>query len=91
MKKPMIIQDVSDFVQIFSKIVKHFKVTSKSTSLCNDVVDILFEKAFMAFWLTGAAYLLHFCLKAVELLVPICDVLISVGLKKEETDSFLAP
>lgn len=45
----------------------------------------------MAFWLTGAAYLLHSCLKAVELLVPLCNGLISVGFKKEETDSFLAP
>ena len=37
------------------------------------------------------SYLLDSCLKAVELFMPLCDVLTTIGIKKEETDSFLAP
>ena len=37
------------------------------------------------------SYLLDSCLKAVELFIPLCDVLTTIGIKKEETDSFLAP
>ena len=58
MKKPMIIQDVSDFVQIFSKIVKNFMITSKSTSLCNDVLDIFYLKRHL--WHFGSQ-VQHIC------------------------------
>ena len=45
----------------------------------------------MTFCPTCTSYLLDSCLKAVELFIPICDILITVGIKKEETDSFLTP
>ena len=45
----------------------------------------------MTFCPTRMSYLLDSCLKAVELFMPLCDVLTTIGIKKEETDSFLAP
>ena len=91
--KTINIQDISDFVQVFRKIMKHFKHSTKYTSLITDVLDILCMKKvhLITFCLTRIAYLLDSCLKAVELLVPIFDVLISAGVKMDETDSFLTP
>ena len=45
----------------------------------------------MKFCPTRMSYLLDSCLKAVELFIPLCDFRNIINIKKEETDSFLAP
>ena len=45
----------------------------------------------MSFCLTTVAYLLCACAQVVDLLLPICDVLASGGIRKEESDIFLSP
>ena len=40
---------------------------------------------------TRVSYLLSACAQVLNILVPICDVLASCGIKKEERDYFMSP
>ena len=73
--------------------MKHIQNCAKSTSLLNDTLAVFSMKKvhLMTFCPTCTSYLLDSCLKAVELFIPLCDILTTIGIKKEETDSFLAP
>ena len=73
--------------------MKHFQNSAKSTSLLNDTLAVFSMKKvhLMTFCPTCMSNLLDSCLKAAEFLIPLCDILITIGIKKEETDSFLAP
>ena len=89
----MNVQEVTDFVQNFRKVMKHFQNSAKSTSLLNDTLAVFSMKKvhLMTFCPTRMSYLFDACLKAVKLFITLCDVLTTIGIKKEETDSFLAP
>ena len=89
----MNVQEVTDFVQNFRKVMKHFQNSAKSTSLLNDTLAVFSMKKvhLMTLCPTRMSYLLDSCLKAGALFIPLCDVLTTIGIKKEETDSFLAP
>ena len=86
-------QEVTDFDQNFRKVMELFQNSAKSTSSFNDTLAIFSMKKvhLITFCPTCMSYLLESCLKAVELSIPVCDILTTIGTKKEETDSFLAP
>ena len=73
--------------------MKHFQNSAKSASLLHDTLAVfsLKKACLMTFCPTHMLHLLDSCLKAVELFIPLCDVLTAIGIKKEEVDSFLAP
>ena len=73
--------------------MKHFQNSDKSLSLLNDtlVVFSMTKVHLMTFCPTRVSYLLDSCLQAVELFIPLYDALTTIGIKKEKTDSFLAP
>ena len=73
--------------------MKHFQNSAKSLSLLNDtlVVFSMTKVHLMTFCPTRVSYLLDSCLQAVELFIPLYDALTTIGIKKEKTDSFLAP
>ena len=91
--KAMNMQELTDFVQNFRKVMKHFQNNAKNTSLLNDTLAVFSMKTvhLMTFCPTRLSYLLDSCLKAVELFITLCDVLSTIGIKKEEIDYFLAP
>ena len=91
--KTMNVQEVSDFLPAFRKIMKHFKLSGKSTVALNVVLDIMGLKKvhMMTFCPTRMSYLLTASSHSVDLLVPICNVLVSLGVKKEQRDCFLSP
>ena len=72
--------------------MKHFQNSAKSTSSFNDTLAIFSMKKvdLITFCPTRMSYLLDSCLKATELFIPLCDVFTTIGIKKDETDSFLA-
>ena len=73
--------------------MKHFQNSAKSTSLLNDTLVVFSMKKvhLITFCPTHTLHLLDSCLKAVELFIPLCDVVTTIGIKNEETSSFLAP
>ena len=73
--------------------MKHFQNSAKRLSLLNDtlVVFSIAKVHLMTFCLTRVSYLLDSCLQAVELFITLYDALSTIGIKKEKTNSFLAP
>ena len=73
--------------------MKHFLNSAKSTSLRNGTLAVFSMKKvhLMTFCPTRLPYLLDSCLQAYELFIPLPDILTTIGIKKEETDYFLAP
>ena len=91
--KTMSVQAVVDFLVIFRKIMKHFQNSGKSTAALNAVLVVMHMKKvhMVSFCPTRMAYLLTSCAQGVELLGPVCDVLITLDVKKEQRDYFLGP
>ena len=77
----------------FHAIFCHFQQIGKSACLLNEALGMLDMKTLrmMSFCLTTVVYLLCACAQVVDLLLPICDVLASGGIRKEESDIFLSP
>ena len=77
----------------FHAIFCHFQESGKSACLLNEALGMQDMKTLrmMSFCLTRVAYLLCACAQVVDLLLPICDVLASDGIRKEESDIFLSP
>ena len=73
--------------------MKHFKLSSKSTCTLNDVLEVMGMKKvhLLTFCPTRMCYLLSACGLSVSLLVPICNVLVSLNIKPESKDYFLSP
>ena len=67
--------------------------SGKSTSALNEILDVLGMKKvhMMTFCPTRMAYLLSAAEKSVELLMPICSVLTTLDVKREQRDTFLSP
>ena len=80
--KTMNVSEISEFVPPFRTILRHFQ---QSGMLDMKTVHIL------SFCPTRMAYLLYVCAQVVDLLLPICDILASSGIRKDESDIFLSP
>ena len=91
--KTMNVPEFSEFLPPFKTILRHFQLSGKSTSLLNNALEVLDLKTIhmMTFCPTRMAYLLSACAQVVKLLVPICDVLTTCGIKEEEREIFLSP
>ena len=91
--KTMNVDTVTEFLQPFRKVMKHFKASGKSTSSLNDQLAIMGLKKIhlFSFCPTRMAYLLICCKQSVNLLVPLCDVMTTLDLKKEQRDYFMSP
>ena len=90
--KSMNVAEVIEFLPYFRKVIKHFKLSGKSTCSLNEALEVMgMKKVHMAsFCPTRMSYLLSACAQAVSLLVPLCNVLVSLDLK-EHRDYFLSP
>ena len=91
--KTMNVEAVTEFLGPFRKVMKHFQLSGKSTSSLNEVLHVMGMKKvhLFSFCPTRMMYLLTSCAKSVELVVPLCDVLVTLDLKKEERDAFMSP
>ena len=91
--KTMNVEEVTEFLPFFRKIMKHFSLSGKSTSALNEDLTVLGMKKvhIMSYCQTRMAYLLSACSLAIDVLVSICNVLVSLDLKKEQRDYFLSP
>ena len=91
--KTMCVVEVSEFLPYFRKIMKHFALSGKSSSALNDTLAVLHMRKvhMITFCPTRMCYLLTACALSVSLFVPICNVLVSLAIKKEQRDYFLSP
>ena len=91
--KTMNVSEISEFVPPFRTILRHFQQSGKSSCLLNEALGMLDMKTvhIMSFCPTRMAYLLYACAQVVDLLLPICDILTSSGIRKDESDIFLSP
>ena len=91
--KNMCVQEVVEYATQIRPVLKYFKNSGKSMSLLNDALKLLEMKQMKAMmWCpTRMGYLLSSSKRCTELLVPLADVLVSCGLKKEEATYFLSP
>ena len=91
--KTMNVPEVSEWLVYFRKVMKHFKLSGKSTSGLNDLLEIMGLKKvhMMSFCPTRMSYLLSACAQSVDLLVPLTSVLVTFDIKKEQRDSFMSP
>ena len=67
--------------------------SGKSTCALNEIIDVMgMKKVHMVFFCpTRMAYLLTADAHSVKLLVPLCQVLVTLDVKKEQRDVFLTP
>ena len=91
--KTMSVPEVVTFAEGLRLILRHFKLSGKSTSLLNDTLEIMEMKPIrLMIWCpTRMANLLDSCSCTVEMLVPLCDTLVFCAIKKEETTYFMSP
>ena len=87
------VEEVKEFVQNFRVILRHFKLSGKSTSLLNNALDLLEMKEvhMMTFCPTRMSYILSSAKQVLELIVPICDVMATADIKPENRSIFMTP
>ena len=82
--RSMHVPEISEFLPSLRTIICHFQISGKSLDLLNEALHVLEMKSLhlmtfcpiqMSYLLTAAAA------QSVKLLVPICDVLASAGMK----------
>ena len=67
--------------------------SGKSTCALNEIIDVMGMKKvhMISFCPTRMAYILTAAAHSVKLLVPLCNVLVTLDVKKEQRDIFLTP
>lgn len=91
--KTMQVDAVVTFASGLKPILKHFKSSGKSSSALNEALEIMEMKPMKAMtWCpTRMGNILTSSSRAVEILFPICDLLATANIKKEEAAYFLSP
>ena len=91
--KTMQVDAVVTFATGLKPVLKHFKLSGKSSSALNDALEVMEMKPLKAmFWCpTRMANILTASKRAVEILFPICDVLTTANIKAEQAAYFLSP
>ena len=91
--KTMNVEAVTEFLPSFRKAMRHFQLSGKSTCILNEALSVMGMKKIhlFSFCPTRMAYLLTCCSQSVTLLIPLCDVLVTLDLKKEQRDYFMSP
>ena len=77
------VPEISEFLPSLQTIIRHLQISGKSLDLLNEALYVLEMKPLhlMKFCPTRMSYLLTPAAQSVKLLVPICDVLASAGMK----------
>ena len=80
----------TDLLPCMRIILRHFKLNRKSTHLLNEDLEIMDLKAVHIIKLcpNRMSYILSASTQIVNMLVPICDVLSSADIQREERDQF---
>ena len=89
----MSVPEVVTFASGIKPILKHFKLSGKSSALLQQCLEIMDMKPFklMTWCPTRMANLLECSARTVKILFPICDMLATTGVNEEETSYFLLP
>ena len=91
--KTMSVPEVVTFASGIKPILKHFKLSGKSSALLQQCLEIMAMKAFkLTTWCPARmANLLECSARTVKILFPICDMLATTGVKEGEASYFLSP
>ena len=91
--KTMSVPEVVTFANGLKPILKHFKLSGKSSALLQESLDILEMKSFkLMMWCpTRMANLLECSSRTVKILFPLCDMLATTGIKVDQASYFLSP
>ena len=91
--KTMCVDEVVTFATGLRPVLHHFQLSGKSTALLNEALAAMEMKQVHLFtWCpTRMANLLEASSRAVELLFPLCDVMVSCDIKPEERSYFMSP
>ena len=91
--KTMCVDEVVTFANGLRPILKHFKQSGKSSALLNNALEFLVMKPLKAMvWCPSRmANLLTCSSRTVDILFPLCDVLTTADVKREESMYFLSP
>ena len=86
------VEEVKDFTTNLGPVLRHFKLSGKSTSLLNDALANLEMKPIhlMTWCPTRMSYILTASKRTVETLVPLCDVLVSADIKRVDKLYFMS-
>ena len=88
--KTMSVPEVVTFTSGIKPILKHFKLSGKSSALLQQCLEIMDMKPFkLIIWCpTRMANLLERSARTLKILFPICDMLATTSVKEEETSFF---
>ena len=91
--KTMCVPEVVDYAAQIRPVLKHFKNSGKSMSILNEALKLLEMRAMktMLWCPTRMGYLLTSSKRCTELLVPLTDVLVTCGIKKDDAMYFISP
>ena len=91
--KTMCVDEVKTFARNIRILLNHLHLSGKSTALLKEAMHNLDMKpVHLVTWCpTRMMHLLIACRQAVENLVPICNVLVSADIKREERASIMSP
>ena len=91
--KTMQVEATVVFASGIRPVLKHFKLSGKSSSLLNSSLEIMEMKPLKAMtWSpTRMGNLLTSSQRTVEILFPLCDVLTSCQIKEDESAYFMSP
>ena len=91
--KTMCVEEVVTFATGIRPVLRHFQLSGKSTALLNEALAALEMKQIhlMTWCPTRMANLLDASSRAVALLFPLCDVMVSCDIKPEERAYFMSP
>ena len=93
MSRTSCVPEVVTFASGIKPILKHFKLSGKSSALLQQCLEIMAMKAFklMTWCPARMANLLECSARTVKILFPICDMLATTGVKEGEASYFLSP
>ena len=91
--KTMSVPKVVTFASGIKPILKHFKLSGKSSELLQQCLEIMDMKPFklMTWCPARMANLLECSARTAKILFPICGMLATTGVKEEEASYFLSP